>query len=158
MSKNDLIYMFSYIYFKCYWSLLTVMLFLDQNNKRKVLALQSGLKSELTWALNTLTLLSLKEKDDMRRDANPSCKNTWIAGCSSPSSMCFCLSMPCLLYIVLMAQALITTFKFKMTQIDDWSLAWYSASNRTHKDAEGQKTRRKFRCNRSWGHWVQLAL
>ncbi|XP_022760210.1 armadillo repeat-containing protein LFR-like [Durio zibethinus] len=40
--------------------------FAEQNNKRIVLALQSGLKSELTWALNTLTLLS---KDDMRKDA-----------------------------------------------------------------------------------------
>ncbi|KAG6727157.1 hypothetical protein I3842_02G116200 [Carya illinoinensis] len=45
------------------------MLFLVQNNKTLVLALQSGLKGELTRALNTLTLLSLKEKDDMRRDA-----------------------------------------------------------------------------------------
>lgn len=45
--------------------------FADQNNKRIVLALQSGLKSELTWALNTLTLLSFKEKDDMRKDATP---------------------------------------------------------------------------------------
>ncbi|XVF28742.1 hypothetical protein REPUB_Repub15cG0056400 [Reevesia pubescens] len=43
--------------------------FAEQNNKRIVLALQSGLKSELTWALNTLTLLSFKEKDDMRKDA-----------------------------------------------------------------------------------------
>lgn len=41
----------------------------DQNNKRIVLALQSGLKSELTWALNTLTLLSFKEKDEVRRDS-----------------------------------------------------------------------------------------
>lgn len=48
--------------------------FLDQNNKRIVLALQSGLKSELTWALNTLTLLSFKEKDDMRKDATPLAK------------------------------------------------------------------------------------
>ncbi|MED6144133.1 hypothetical protein PIB30_012786 [Stylosanthes scabra] len=45
--------------------------FADQNNKRIVLALQSGLKSELTWALNTLTLLSFKEKDDSRKDATP---------------------------------------------------------------------------------------
>ncbi|XP_042518257.1 armadillo repeat-containing protein LFR [Macadamia integrifolia] len=51
--------------------------FADQNNKRIVLALQSGLKSELTWALNTLTLLSFKEKDDVRRDATPLAK---IAG------------------------------------------------------------------------------
>ncbi|KAF2313918.1 hypothetical protein GH714_020533 [Hevea brasiliensis] len=43
--------------------------FLDQNNKRIVLALQSGLKSELTWALNTLTMLSFKEKEDMRKDS-----------------------------------------------------------------------------------------
>jgi hypothetical protein len=38
------------------------------------LALQSGLKSELFWALNTLTLLSFKEKDDMRKDATPLAK------------------------------------------------------------------------------------
>lgn len=48
--------------------------FADQNNKRIVLALQSGLKSELIWALNTLTLLSFKEKDDVRRDAVPLAK------------------------------------------------------------------------------------
>uniref|UniRef100_A0A1D1YW49 AT-rich interactive domain-containing protein 2 n=1 Tax=Anthurium amnicola TaxID=1678845 RepID=A0A1D1YW49_9ARAE len=48
--------------------------FADQNNKRIVLALQSGLKSELTWALNILTLLSFKEKDDLRRDATPLAK------------------------------------------------------------------------------------
>ncbi|XP_026442805.1 armadillo repeat-containing protein LFR-like isoform X2 [Papaver somniferum] len=48
--------------------------FAEQNNKRIVLALQSGLKSELTWALNTLTLLSFKEKDEMRRDATPLAK------------------------------------------------------------------------------------
>lgn len=46
-----------------------MLLYPDQNNKRIVLALQSGLKSELIWALNTLTLLSFKEKDDMRKDA-----------------------------------------------------------------------------------------
>ena len=46
----------------------------DQNNKRIVLALQSGLKSELTWALNALTLLSFKEKDGLRRDATPLAK------------------------------------------------------------------------------------
>ncbi|CAN0857270.1 Armadillo repeat-containing protein LFR [Linum grandiflorum] len=43
--------------------------FTDQNNKRIVLALQSGLKSELRWALNTLTLLSFKEKEDLRKDS-----------------------------------------------------------------------------------------
>ncbi|XP_021897150.1 LOW QUALITY PROTEIN: armadillo repeat-containing protein LFR [Carica papaya] len=48
--------------------------FADQNHKRIVLALQSGLKSELIWALNTLTLLSFKEKDDMRKDATPLAK------------------------------------------------------------------------------------
>ncbi|OIV98765.1 hypothetical protein TanjilG_20511 [Lupinus angustifolius] len=48
--------------------------FADQNNKRIVLALQSGLKSEMTWALNTLTLLSFKEKDDVRKDATPLAK------------------------------------------------------------------------------------
>lgn len=45
--------------------------FAEQNNKRIVMALQSGLKSELTWALNALTLLSFKEKDEVRRDATP---------------------------------------------------------------------------------------
>jgi hypothetical protein len=44
---------------------------MDQNNKRIVMALQSGLKSELTWALNTLTVLSFKEKEDHRKDATP---------------------------------------------------------------------------------------
>ncbi|XP_038719089.1 armadillo repeat-containing protein LFR-like isoform X2 [Tripterygium wilfordii] len=48
--------------------------FADQNNRRIVLALQSGLKSELTWALNTLTLLSFKEKDEVRKDATPLAK------------------------------------------------------------------------------------
>lgn len=52
-----------------YISFLILPFLPDQNNKRIVLALQSGLKSELTWALNTLTLLSFKEKDDMRKDA-----------------------------------------------------------------------------------------
>ncbi|KAL8171176.1 hypothetical protein V2J09_022980 [Rumex salicifolius] len=46
----------------------------DQNHKRIVLALQSGLKSEITWALNTLTVLSFKEKDDVRKDATPLAK------------------------------------------------------------------------------------
>uniref|UniRef100_A0A803MSW0 SWI/SNF-like complex subunit BAF250 C-terminal domain-containing protein n=2 Tax=Chenopodium quinoa TaxID=63459 RepID=A0A803MSW0_CHEQI len=45
--------------------------FADQNQKRIVLALQSGLKSDLTWALNTLTVLSFKEKDEIRKDATP---------------------------------------------------------------------------------------
>lgn len=55
--------------------LFTVFCFIsDQNNKRIVLALQSGLKSELTWALNTLTLLSFKEKDEVRKDATPLAK------------------------------------------------------------------------------------
>jgi len=46
----------------------------DQNNKRIVLALQSGLKSEILWALNALTVLSFKEKDDQRRDTTPLAK------------------------------------------------------------------------------------
>lgn len=50
------------------------IVFTEQNNKRIVLALQSGLKSELTWALNTLTLLSFKEKDEVRKDATPLAK------------------------------------------------------------------------------------
>ncbi|KAM0016208.1 putative armadillo-like helical, SWI/SNF-like complex subunit BAF250/Osa protein [Helianthus debilis subsp. tardiflorus] len=48
--------------------------FADQNTKRIVLALQSGLKSELAWALNALTLLSFKEKDEVRKDATPLAK------------------------------------------------------------------------------------
>ncbi|GAB2294583.1 hypothetical protein Dimus_028786 [Dionaea muscipula] len=48
--------------------------FADQNHKRIVLALQSGLKSELTWALNVLNLLSFKEKDEVRKDATPLAK------------------------------------------------------------------------------------
>ncbi|GAB2217643.1 hypothetical protein Droror1_Dr00000846 [Drosera rotundifolia] len=48
--------------------------FADQNHKRIVLALQSGLKSELTWALNALNLLSFKEKDEVRKDATPLAK------------------------------------------------------------------------------------
>ncbi|KAL8026363.1 hypothetical protein ABFX02_14G021800 [Erythranthe guttata] len=46
----------------------------EQHNKRIVLALQSGLKSEVTWALNSLTLLSFKDKDDVRRDTTPLAK------------------------------------------------------------------------------------
>ncbi|KAL3677054.1 hypothetical protein R1sor_027002 [Riccia sorocarpa] len=48
--------------------------FAEQNHKRLVLALQSGLKGELTWALNTLTMLSYKEKDDNRKDSTPLAK------------------------------------------------------------------------------------
>ncbi|BBN19319.1 hypothetical protein MPTK1_8g09650 [Marchantia polymorpha subsp. ruderalis] len=48
--------------------------FAEQNHKRLVLALQSGLKGELTWALNTLTMLSFKEKDDSRKDSTPLAK------------------------------------------------------------------------------------
>lgn len=50
------------------------VIFSDQNQKRIVLALQSGLKSDLTWALNTLTVLSFKEKDEIRKDATPLAK------------------------------------------------------------------------------------
>lgn len=53
--------------------MLLLLLLAEQNNKRIVLALQSGLKSEITWALNTVTLLSFKEKDDMR-NATPLAK------------------------------------------------------------------------------------
>ncbi|XP_034694075.1 armadillo repeat-containing protein LFR-like [Vitis riparia] len=45
--------------------------FADQNNKRIVMALQSGLKSELRWAINALTLLYFKKKDDVCTDATP---------------------------------------------------------------------------------------
>lgn len=71
----------------------------DQNNKRIVLALQSGLKSELTWALNTLTLLSFKEKDDMRKDTTPLAK---IPGLLDALLSVVCLELFCfLIYIVI---------------------------------------------------------
>jgi hypothetical protein len=38
------------------------------------MALQSGFKEELAWAINALTLLSFKEKDDTRKDAMPLAK------------------------------------------------------------------------------------
>jgi hypothetical protein len=38
------------------------------------MALQSGLKGELSWAINALTVLSFKEKDDARKDAPPLAK------------------------------------------------------------------------------------
>ncbi|KAG0565612.1 hypothetical protein KC19_7G001200 [Ceratodon purpureus] len=48
--------------------------FAEQHSKRIVMALQSGLKGELAWAINALTLLSFKEKDDTRKDAMPLAK------------------------------------------------------------------------------------
>lgn len=48
--------------------------FAEQHTKRIVMALQSGLKGELAWAINALTLLSFKEKDDTRKDAMPLAK------------------------------------------------------------------------------------
>lgn len=59
-------FLFSFHLIVCEYVLLP-----EQNNKRIVLALQSGLKNELTWALNALTLLSFKEKDEVRKDATP---------------------------------------------------------------------------------------
>lgn len=81
------------------------LIFADQNNKRIVLALQSGLKSELTWALNTLTLLSFKEKDDMRKDATPLAKIPGLLDallqvvCSTKLVLlyCFYFSLLCML-------------------------------------------------------------
>lgn len=81
------------------------LIFADQNNKRIVLALQSGLKSELTWALNTLTLLSFKEKDDMRKDATPLAKIPGLLDallqvvCSNKLVLlyCFYFSLLCML-------------------------------------------------------------
>lgn len=68
-------YFFLFRWFVMQFLFFTVFCFIsDQNNKRIVLALQSGLKSELTWALNTLTLLSFKEKDEVRKDATPLAK------------------------------------------------------------------------------------
>ncbi|XP_024384580.1 armadillo repeat-containing protein LFR [Physcomitrium patens] len=55
-------------------SLQVVYNFADQHTKRIVMALQSGLKGELAWAINALTLLSFKEKDDSRKDATPLAK------------------------------------------------------------------------------------
>jgi len=66
----------------------------DQNNKRIVLALQSGLKSELTWALNTLTLLSFKEKDEVRKDATPLAK---ISGLLDALLQLVCINILCAL-------------------------------------------------------------
>lgn len=48
--------------------------FAEQHTKRIVMALQSGLKGELAWAINALTVLSFKEKDDTRKDATPLAK------------------------------------------------------------------------------------
>lgn len=91
------------------------MLFLDQNNKRIVLALQSGLKSELTWALNTLTLLSFKEKDDMRKDATPLAK---IPGLLDALLQVVCVVVHLsFAYFHHMTQVVIA---HKMKQIDDW--------------------------------------
>ncbi len=53
---------------------LFVALSAEQHNKRIVMALQSGLKGELSWAINALTVLSFKEKDDARKDAPPLAK------------------------------------------------------------------------------------
>ncbi|KAF9622438.1 hypothetical protein IFM89_031241 [Coptis chinensis] len=48
----------------------------EMNEMKSSLAnvMVSGLKSELTWALNTLTLLSFIEKEEVRRDAIPLAK------------------------------------------------------------------------------------
>lgn len=45
---------------------LFVLIFLELNYKRIVLALQSGIRRELAWAFNTLTFLSFKDKDEIR--------------------------------------------------------------------------------------------
>lgn len=46
----------------------------DKFHKQLVLALQSGLKSEVAWALNSLTVLSFRDKDDFRKTTTPLAK------------------------------------------------------------------------------------
>eukprot|EP00897_Mesotaenium_endlicherianum_P010137 jgi/Mesen1/9151/ME000587S08647 len=48
--------------------------FAEQNSRRIVLALESGMRGEVAWALNALTVLTFAEKDDPRRDAGPLAK------------------------------------------------------------------------------------
>ena len=72
-------------------SYVSFWLFSDQNNKRIVLALQSGLKSEILWALNALTVLSFKEKDDIRRDTTPLTK---VPGLLDALLQVVCLEFP----------------------------------------------------------------
>ena len=40
----------------------------DHDSKRLVLALESGIKREVAWALNTLAVLSFGEKDTPQRE------------------------------------------------------------------------------------------
>lgn len=118
--------------------------FQDQNNKRIVLALQSGLKSELTWALNTLTLLSFKEKDDVRRDATPLAKITGlldallqVVGATNLVLLTACICLCSIkmfdedllkLFLYLLSELLlfliicnvISFTLYKLKQIDDW--------------------------------------
>lgn len=97
----------------------------EQNNKRIVLALQSGLKSELTWALNALTLLSFKEKDEVRKDATPLAKIPGLLD-ALLQVVCFLISTThydshatsvcSLLFILLSCRC----WQYSVKQIDDW--------------------------------------
>lgn len=79
------------------------------------MALQSGLKSELTWALNALTLLSFKEKDEVRKDATPLAKIPGLLDALLQVVCCnFCVSMHMFLFIVRNMDY------FQLEQIDDW--------------------------------------
>lgn len=95
---------------------LTVKLFLDQNNKRIVLAIQSGLKSELTWALNTLTLLSFKEKEDMRKDATPLAKIPGLLD-ALLQVVCVFVHLSCFKFFSLWYNY---SLHSRLRQIDDW--------------------------------------
>lgn len=79
------------------------------------MALQSGLKSELTWALNTLTLLSFKEKDDIRKDATPLAKIPGLL-----DALLQVVSLTLLNQIFLFQVRSHLCLNFHVLQIDDW--------------------------------------
>jgi len=85
----------------------------DQNNKRIVLALQSGLKSELTWALNTLTLLSFKEKEDMRKDSLAK-----ISGLLDALLQVVCISLYSLSLSLLKSHGLLNYFVYILAKLN----------------------------------------
>lgn len=95
-------------------------LFSDQNQKRIVLALQSGLKSDLTWALNTLTVLSFKEKDEIRKDATPLAKIPGLLD-ALLQIVCYLMRHSCFLsgIAILSLQVFLEPY-ISVLQIDDW--------------------------------------
>ena len=145
--------------------------FPDQNNKRIVLALQSGLKSELTWALNTLTLLSFKEKDEVRRDATPLAK---IPGLLDALLQVVCLTFCflflffsnthlkfsnivtsdfCFLFWFLWIIVLQVIIRLLTIGTDRW-LAWYSPTKGTGQESESEIVGCKLCCYWIW-QWIQ---